>query len=220
MTHEERLKIFEEVECGCVTDAMIAFGIGGWMSGIFPVHPDAKIYGRAVTAYFDIVTPPREFLTPYEIIEMCEPGDVLVWNADIDANIMGENIFTFVKNHQVNGVVIEGKVRDFNQIKALGGEVFSRGPSVGSAPVNFRATKDTVQIPVSVGGVVVRPGDYICGDADGVMVVPAEDVDDVLIQAQYNMEWEGKLAAAIRAGYHSQQMKEVYKEQKKLERNQ
>jgi 4-hydroxy-4-methyl-2-oxoglutarate aldolase len=218
MTHEERLKILAEVECGCVTDAMIAFGIGGWMSGIFPANPDAKIYGRAVTARFDIVTPPREFLTPYEIIEMCEPGDVMVWNADIDANIMGENIYNFVTNHGVNGVVIEGKARDYGQIRDLGGKVFSRGPSVGSAPVNFRATKDTVQVPVTVGGTVVRPGDYICGDIDGVMVIPAEDVDDVLIQAQYNMEWEAKLAEAIRAGYDSRQMKEVYKEQKKLER--
>ena len=108
MTHEERLRIFEEVECGCVTDAMIAFGIGSWMTGIFPVSDRAKIYGRARTAFFDIVTPPREIVTPYQLIEACVPGEVMVWNADINANIMGENIYTFAKNHQLGGVVIEG----------------------------------------------------------------------------------------------------------------
>ena len=218
MTHEERLKIFEEVECGCVTDAMIAFGIGSWMTGIFPVSDRAKIYGRARTAFFDIVTPPREIVTPYQLIEACVPGEVMVWNADINANIMGENIYTFAKNHQLGGVVIEGLVRDFNQIVELGGKVACKGRSVGSAPTNFRPTRATMDIPVTVGGVVVNPGDYICGDADGIMVVPAADVDDVLIQAKMNMEWEGKLAKAIAAGYTAEEMKAVYAEQEILER--
>ena len=75
-----------------------------------------------------------------------------------------------------------------------------------------------MDIPVTVGGVVVNPGDYICGDADGIMVVPAADVDDVLIQAKMNMEWEGKLAKAIAAGYTAEEMKAVYAEQEILER--
>ncbi|MGE4484840.1 MAG: RraA family protein [Oscillospiraceae bacterium] len=219
MTNEERLKIFEEVETGCVTDALIAYGIGSWMSGIFPASPNAKIYGRAVTAYFDIVTPPREPITVYEIIEQGEPGDVMVWNADIDANIMGENIMNFILNHKLSGVVIEGKVRDFGQICELGGAVFSRGPAVGSAPTNFRATWDTVNVPVTVGGAVINPGDYICGDIDGVMVIPKDGVDDVLLQAKCNMDWEAELAKAIKSGYSAEQMKAVYKTQKILPRS-
>lgn len=50
MTNEERLQIFEEVDPGCITDALICFKIGAWMQGIFPVSKKAKIYGRAVTA--------------------------------------------------------------------------------------------------------------------------------------------------------------------------
>jgi regulator of RNase E activity RraA len=219
MTHQERLAILAEVESGCVTDALIAYGIGSWMSGIFPAREDAKIYGRAVTAYFGLVTPPREPITVYEVIETAEPGDVLVWNANIDANIMGENIMTFIKNHGMSGVVIEGKVRDFGLIKALGGAVFSRGPSISSAPTNFRATRQTVNVPVTVGGAVVNPGDYICGDIDGVMVIPKDDVDDVLLQAKENAKWELELAAAIKANYTAEQMKAVYKTQKILPRS-
>lgn len=93
MTNEERLQIFEEVDPGCITDALICFKIGAWMQGIFPVSKKAKIYGRAVTARFETVSDPEKILTPYEVIEMGEPGDVLVWNVDMDANIMGEISF-------------------------------------------------------------------------------------------------------------------------------
>lgn len=78
MTDKERLEIFQQVETGCVSDAMIHFGIGAWMKGILPADPEARIYGKASTAYFDIVTPPRECLTQYELIELCEEGEVMV----------------------------------------------------------------------------------------------------------------------------------------------
>ena len=210
MTNEERLKVFEEVDPGCITDALICFKIGAWMQGIFPVSKKAKIYGRAVTARFETVSDPEEILTPYEIIEMGEPGDVLVWNVDMDANIMGENIFHFIKGHGLNGIVLEGKIRDINEIEEIGGCVFSKGPAAYSAPVNFRPT---------VGGAVVRPGDYICGDANGVMVVPWEYADIVLEQARLNMVWEKELEEAIKAGYNSEQMREVYGHLKKIDIN-
>ena len=136
MTNEERLKVFEEVDPGCITDALICFKIGAWMQGIFPVSKKAKIYGRAVTARFETVSDPEEILTPYEIIEMGEPGDVLVWNVDMDANIMGENIFHFIKGHGLNGIVLEGKIRDINEIEEIGGCVFSN--SLYKFPMNFK----------------------------------------------------------------------------------
>ena len=219
MTNEERLQIFEEVDPGCITDALICFKIGAWMQGIFPVRKKAKIYGRAVTARFETVSDPGKILTPYEVIEMGEPGDVLVWNVDMDANIMGENIFHFIKGHGLNGIVLEGKIRDINEIEEIGGCVFSKGPAAYSAPVNFRPTKETVNVPVTVGGAVVRPGDYICGDANGVMVVPWEYADIVLEQARLNMVWEKELEEAIKAGFNSEQMKEVYGHLKKLDIN-
>ena len=197
MTNEERLQIFEEVDPGCITDALICFKIGAWMQGIFPVSKKAKIYGRAVTARFETVSDPEKILTPYEVIEMGEPGDVLVWNVDMDANIMGENIFHFIKGHGLNGIVLEGKIRDINEIEEIGGCVFSKGPAAYSAPVNFRPTKETVNVPVTVGGAVVRPGDYI----------------------RLNMVWEKELEEAIKAGFNSEQMKEVYGHLKKLDIN-
>lgn len=210
MTHEERMQIFEQIDIGCVTDGLIRFGVGGWTRHLRPVNSAAKIYGRAFTARFDIVTPPREMITPMEVIDMSEPGDVLVWNANLETNLMGGNIFAFAVRHGANGIVLDGYNRDSGEINELGGAVFSRGSSCGSSPVNFKATRDTINIPVNIDGVTVRPGDYICGDCDGVMVIPYEYVDLVLAQAQKYMEWEGRVKEAINNGYNAQQMKAVY----------
>lgn len=210
MTHEERLVLFEKIDIGCVTDALIYYGVGQWTKGIFPVNQDARIYGRAVTAKFDIITPPRVEITPLECLEMCQPGDVMVWNADLETNLMGGNIFTFAKRQGVCGIILEGYHRDSDEIAALGGQVFSKGSSCGSSPTNFKATRETINIPVTVGGIMIRPGDYVCGDRDGVMVIPAERVDDVLNEAMHHMEWEKTVKEAIARGYTAAQMKMVY----------
>lgn len=218
MTHEERMQIFEKIDIGCVTDALIHYGVGAWTKHLFPVCKKARICGRAVTARFDIVTPPRVEITPLEVIEQCQPGDVVVWNAPLETNLMGGNIFTFAKRQGVAGIVLDGYHRDSDEIEVLGGEVFSRGPSCGSSPTNFKATKDTVNIPVTIDGIVVRPGDYVCADRDGVMVVPVEYVDDVLRQALCHMDWEKMVKDAIAKGYTAEQMKVVYASGVKLPR--
>lgn len=210
MTDKERLEIFQQVETGCVSDAMIHFGIGAWMKGILPADPEARIYGKASTAYFDIVTPPRECLTQYELIELCEEGEVMVWNADVDTQIMGGNIYQFAMDHGINGIVIQGHTRDYGEIQKAGGAVFSLGQAIGSSPTNFRTTKETVNIPVAVGGVVVRPGDYIFGDIDGVMVIPEASVDDVLLQAELNMEYEQRMEQALNQNADYEGLQKVF----------
>lgn len=210
MTDKERLEIFQQVETGCVSDAMIHFGIGAWMKGILPADPEARIYGKASTAYFDIVTPPRECLTQYELIELCEEGEVMVWNADVDTQIMGGNIYQFAMDHGINGIVIQGHTRDYGEIQKAGGAVFSLGQAIGSSPTNFRATKETVNIPVAVGGVVVRPGDYLFGDIDGVMVIPEASVDDVLLQAELNMEYEQRMEQALNQNADYEGLQKVF----------
>ena len=116
-------------------------------------------------------------------------------------------------------IVIQGHTRDYGEIQKAGGAVFSLGQAIGSSPTNFRATKETVNIPVAVGGVVVRPGDYIFGDIDGVMVIPYEHVDKVLEQALLYMEWEAKIEVAIKKGLNAQEMKKVYQEIRFIDEN-
>lgn len=200
MTHQERMAVFKKVETGAVTDAMVQLGVGAWMSGIFPTRPDMAVFGRAVPVQFSIITPPREPIDQFDIVSRCQEGDVLVWNVPSDENICGENIMHFIANRKLGGLVIDGKTRDFNTICKMDvpGQ-FTRGRAIAPAPRNLRATVDSFNVPVSCGGAVVNPGDYIFGDNDGMLVVPEKHIDRVLQQAILNMEYEKRMEAALDA---------------------
>ena len=197
MTNEERLQIFSEIETGCVTDAMVQLGVGRWMSGIYPNRPDQVVFGPAVPVQFDIITDPDKIVDQFQIVDTCSKHDVLVWNVPSAANIIGENIVHFIRNHELNGIVIDGYVRDFNTIGTMNLPTFAKGRAIAPAPRNMRTTRELINVPVSCGGVVVEPGDWIFGDNDGVLVVSGRDIDRVLRQAQLNMAYEKRMENAL-----------------------
>ena len=197
MTNEERLQIFSEIETGCVTDAMVQLGVGRWMSGIYPNRPDQVVFGPAVPVQFDIITDPDKIVDQFQIVYTCNKHDVLVWNVPSTANIIGENIVHFIRNHELNGIVIDGYVRDFNTIGTMNLPTFAKGRAIAPAPRNMRTTRELINVPVSCGGVVVEPGDWIFGDNDGVLVVSGRDIDRVLRQAQLNMAYEKRMENAL-----------------------
>ena len=197
MTKEERLEVFAKIETGCVTDAMVQLGVGKWMEGIYPNKPDQVVFGPAVPVQFDIITDPDKIVDQFEIVDMCQEHDVLVWSVPSTANIIGENIVHYISNHNLNGIVIDGYVRDFNTIATMPAPEFAKGRAIAPAPRNMRTTKEMVNVPVSCGGAVVCPGDYIFGDNDGVLVVPEKDIDRVLAQALLNMEYEKRMEEAL-----------------------
>lgn len=95
------------------------------------------------------------------------------------------------------GVVTNGLVRDLDEIQALGFPVYATGVSVLGTLKNHAGWPGE---PVTVGGVIVRAGDLVVGDSDGVVVVPAERVDEVLIKARQQRAKEEARDARIRAG--------------------
>ena len=217
MTYEERLALFEKLETGAVTDAMVQHGVGSWMSGIFPTGKGMRVFGRAVTAQFSIVVPPRKIVDQFDLIDMCKPGEVLVWNVPSTANICGENIMHFLQNHKLNGLIIDGYTRDASVIREMGTPQFTRGVAIAPAPRNCRCTPEDFNVPVSCGGTVVNPGDYVFGDDDGVLVVPEKYIDLILKQAEMNMAYEKRMENALNdnadiPGLHKVfETKELYK---------
>lgn len=216
MTHEERMKIFSEVETGAVTDAMAQHKVGRWMAGIFPTDPNMTLYGRAFPVQFTLVEPPDKPIDQFKIVSMCPPGDILVWNVPCDGNIIGENIMHFIGNNKVGGVVIDGKTRDYAMICKMGVPEFTRGLAIKPAPRNMRALPSTINVSIECGGVTVNPGDYIFGDADGVLVVPEESIDLVLRQARLNMEFEKLMEETLNNNATVEQIAEAYKTKRVL----
>jgi 4-hydroxy-4-methyl-2-oxoglutarate aldolase len=88
-------------------------------------------------------------------------------------------------------------VRDAAELESLGFPVFSRNNSIPGTRKDFRGVFGG---PISVGGVMIRPGDLIVGDIDGVIALPSSDVDAILDQADARVAHETELIARLRVG--------------------
>ena len=108
-----------------------------------------------------------------QAVDQATPGDVLVIDAggtDLTTP-WGSMSATAAKLRGLAGCVTNGGVRDFDELVEIGFPVFSAGVGIRG---NVKIHPGWIGIPVSVGGVTVRPGDIVVGDADGVVAVPVE----------------------------------------------
>jgi 4-hydroxy-4-methyl-2-oxoglutarate aldolase len=109
----------------------------------------------------------------------------------------GEVLAVAARHRGLAGLVIDGGVRDVEEMRALGFPVFSRGSSVRGTRKLFAGA---LGVPIHVGGVRVATGDLVVGDADGVVVVPRHRVDAVLERADERIAQEQHILAALGSG--------------------
>jgi 4-hydroxy-4-methyl-2-oxoglutarate aldolase len=171
------VKGFEGIPTGVVGDSMGR--CNGMAADMKPAWPGAKVVGPALT----VRCFPADNLMIHKAVTLAKPGDVLVINAGgyKDYAVFGDLLGLSCKVHDLAGVVIDGASRDAEGMQAIGFPVFARA-ILPAGP--FKDSPGAINVPVSCGGVPVRPGDIIVGDADGVMVVPQEHAADVLAKAQ------------------------------------
>jgi regulator of RNase E activity RraA len=139
-----------------------------------------NVVGSALTVR---ITPTDSVLV-YKAISMAKPGDVLVVDMQGEKRhaCWGEITTLFAKKQQLAGAVIDGPVTDSRRIDELGVPVFSRGRSnLTTKLIGFRGD---INVPVSIGGVSVSPGDIVLGNEDGVLVVPFDYADKLITYAE------------------------------------
>lgn len=179
---------------------------------IRPLDDSKTMFGRVRTALIEELTPgtPRPD-NPYELtiatMDDLNPGDVIVracGTARTGAT-WGELLTTAAMARGAAGLVTDGLVRDVHLIREVGFPVFTNGVS----PVDGGGRHEMVAADVDVvcGGVPVRPGDYLFGDVDGIVVIPSEILDATITGAFEKSEGENVTREELLAG---KSLSEVY----------
>jgi 4-hydroxy-4-methyl-2-oxoglutarate aldolase len=168
---------------------------GALASCIKPIHPLARLVGRA----FTVDCPAGDNLTLHYALTRVARGDVLIVDAkgDVEAGPWGDLMTLAAQQAGVTGLVIDGAVRDIDAIARMGFPVFARGVSIKGTS---KSRVGRVNVPVNCAGIVVEPGDAVLGDSDGVVVVPAARVAKVMAAALRREQKENVLREKIRAG--------------------
>ena len=167
--------------------------VGVLPAEIRPVRPGLRILGTAVTVEA------RDDLMPMLAgLRLAGPGDVLMVAGSSEHAVAGELFGTEALRRGMAGIVIDGYCRDTRTLATLELPVYSRG-AAPSAP-GASSAQPVVQVPITIGGVEVHPGDIVIGDEDGVVIAGAEAFASVIDVAEEIQQREQGLQRAIAAG--------------------
>ena len=188
---EELIEALKKVSSSNVSDAMHR---GGAMKGIHTVVPGLKMAGRALT----IKTMNGDWAKVVEAIDLAEEGEVLVVDTNSgDIAIWGELATWSAVMRKLGGVVIDGAVRDVDDLKEIRFPIFARYevPDAGD-PKGF----GEIGCEVVCGGLKVNRGDYIIGDDSGVVVIPQEEAQEIINRSIDVKEKENRIREEIKRG--------------------
>lgn len=173
-----------------VSDAVeLVTGQSGTMWHDMKLVTGKPIVGRAVTSLAkpappEAATPALSTKHSVEMIDHAQPGEVgvIVMEGTLDIAAMGNLMGTAATVRGMAGMVLDGAIRDIWDIRRMGLTVYARSASPATAVGHYATVARNV--PVQCAGVMVRPGDIIVADEDGVVVVPQERAAEVLKKAQ------------------------------------
>lgn len=188
---EDLLEALYKVSAPNIADAMHKKGA---MVGIRPLREGYKLVGRAVT----VRTADGDWAKPVEAIDKAGKGDVIVINAGSGHTaVWGELASESSVKKGISGIVVDGAVRDVDDIKKMNFPVFTRNiaPNAGE-PKGF----GEIGTEIICGGITVRNGDWIVGDDSGVMVLPKERAREICNRGLDVHERENRIREEIQRG--------------------
>lgn len=189
----EWVEKFRTLPVANVSDVMSRMTAGG--APLRPFYTGPRMVGAAVT----VKARPGDNLMVHKALDTAEPGDIVVVDAggDLSNAIIGELMVAHAAQRGLGGIVIFGAIRDSEEL--LGGSfpVFAAGVTHRGP---YKDGPGEVNVPIAINGMVIEPGDLICGDADGLLSVPLASVETVFEAASRKHAAETKQMENIKLG--------------------
>ncbi len=163
--------------------------------GLRPFHRGGQLVGVA----FTVRTRPGDNLAIHKALEIVGPGDVIVVDGGGDETraLIGEIMLNIAQYRGAAGYVIDGAIRDASAIAASDFPVFARA-TIHRGP--YKSGPGEINVPVSIGGSVISPGDIVVGDEDGVVAFSQAIAPALLEAVQTQIKREADTIVAIREG--------------------
>ena len=194
-------KRLEKLSTTNLSDALDKIGIRGAVIGIRPLFGMPKVIGRAVTIKMTaagMVKSKRHL--GVDAIATAGPGDVIAIDnrGDLYNNCWGEILSCAAKKKGILGVFIDGAARDIDVCQEIAFPVFARG--IVPITARGRIMQEDFNCVIRLGDVQVRPGDILAGDVNGLVVIPPEKIEEVILAAEEIFEKEEQMKADILKG--------------------
>ena len=186
------------IDTATLSDALDKLGIAGQCLGIKPLDPQFRLVGRAFTLAYAPVGHPRGTVGDY--IDDVATGDVIVIDngGRENATVWGDILTFCAHRRKLGGTVIDGACRDTHLARTLGYPVYSKSYSMRTG--KDRVQLEAAQVIVTVGEARVCPGDILRGDADGVVVIPRSQENEILEVAEAIDAAEARIRGALEQG--------------------
>jgi 3-hexulose-6-phosphate synthase/6-phospho-3-hexuloisomerase len=189
----------EVMSLSCVvSDALLRSGT--MTTSIKTRAADKKVIGPALTVKLTA----GDIVDCLDIFNVAHPGDVVVIDAfgETETSIWGGLMSGLARNAGIEGAVIDGSARDIDEARFLDFPIFSRavGPRQSHTALSGRREPLEINIPVTCGGILVRPGDLVVADEIGVAVVPSDSLSDVYSRAREIADNEAAMRELVVAG--------------------
>jgi regulator of RNase E activity RraA len=160
-----------------------------------PLHRAGRMAGTAVT----VRVRTGDNLVLHRALDYCRPGDVIVVDADGDLRqaVTGKIMARYLESIGAAGLVIDGAIRGADSIGERTFPVFARGVTPRGP---YKTGPGEINVPITIDGMVVLPGDIMVGDADGLVAFARDDAPDLIEKAHAQQEREAEGVRAILEG--------------------
>jgi RraA family protein len=172
------------------------------LPGAIGLRPFHKVAGAMAGTAFTVRVAAGDNQVIHRALDMIRPGDVVVVDGDgaTERALIGEIMSEIARTRGAAGFVIDGAIRDAGALAAASFPVFAKA-AIHRGP--YKNGPGEINVPVSIGGMVIAPGDIVVGDEDGVVAFPQAIAAELLKAVHAQEKKEEEILASIRAGTYT-----------------